>query len=164
MRNTLWVAVTAAMVAIGCGGGATGPEFGSADSQLIRQRTQDYAAAFNAKDAEKVLTFHSPEAIFMPPNAPVVRGREAIGDQYKKMFSEDATQLKMESTDIGGHGPIAYEGGTFSMNRRPADGPDTRDRGKYLFIWRKGSGDAWQIQYTIWSSDLPERMEIAPAR
>jgi hypothetical protein len=34
-----------------------------------------------------------------------------------------------------------------------------RDRGKYLFIWRNLNG-VWSIEYTIWSSDLPEMVPM----
>ena len=69
----------------------------------------------------------------------------------------------MESGNVGGHGPLAYESGSYSLNRRPASGPHTRDRGKYMFIWRNTNGQ-WQIEYTMWSSDLPEYVNIAPVK
>jgi ketosteroid isomerase-like protein len=162
MKKTLLVAIMSVLAAACSGGGSATPAFGAADAQQIRQRTQDYAAAFNSKDVDKVLSFHPGEAIFMPPNAPIVRGKETIGDFYRRLIAEGATELKMETLDVGGHGPMAYEGGTFSLNRRPSSGASTRDRGKYMFIWRKYN-NARQIQYTIWSSDLPEPVRIAPA-
>ena len=64
----------------------------------------------------------------------------------------------------GGHGTLAYESGTFSLIRKPASGPETRDRGKYMFIWRfYPAQKAWLIDYTIWSSDLPQRVTVPSA-
>ncbi|HXH07509.1 MAG TPA: nuclear transport factor 2 family protein [Vicinamibacterales bacterium] len=137
------------------------PPFGRADADRIRERAQEYEAAFNAKDVARLLTFHSPEAVFMPPNEPIRRGREAIEAYYRDLLAQGATELAIESKDIGGHGPLAYESGTYSLNRRPANGPHTRDRGKYIFIWRRTNG-GWHIVYTIWSSDLPQRITISP--
>ena len=133
------------------------PQFGQQDAARIRQRTQEYAQAFNAKDTAKLLTFYSGETVLMPPNAPTIRGRDAVGDFYKGMYSEGAEELVVESKDVGGQGTLAYESGTFSLRRRPASGPETRDRGKYMFIWRfYRAQNTWLMDYTIWSSDLPQ--------
>jgi len=136
-------------------------QFGQQDAAKIRERTQQYAEAFNSKDLQKVLSYYSSETVFMPPNAPTVRGREAVGDFYKGMYGEGAENLTLDSKDVGGHGTLAYESGTFSLNRKPASGPETRDRGKYMFIWRYYTAQkTWEMDYTIWSSDLPRRVTV----
>ena len=144
----------------GCGGSAA-PQFAVSETNVIRQRTADFAAAFNAKDVDKIVGIYSPETVFMPPNAPALRGRDSLGAFYKDLYAQGATELKMDSTTVGGHGSLAYESGSYSLNRRPPSGPHTRDRGKYMFIWRNTNGQ-WLIENTIWSSDLPERVDIAP--
>jgi ketosteroid isomerase-like protein len=139
----------------------TEAQFGQQDAARLRQRTQEYAQAFNTKDVQKVLAFYSGETVFMPPNAPTVRGREAVGDFYKGMYAEGAGELTLESKDVGGHGTLAFESGTFALTRKPASGPETRDRGKYMFIWRYYPAQkAWLMDYTIWSSDLPQRVSV----
>jgi len=159
MRTAILVATVAAL-SISCSQ-STEPQFGQQDAAKIRQRTQEYAQAFNGKDLQKVLTFYSGETVLMPPNAPTVRGREAVGDFYKALYAEGAEDLSLDSKDVGGHGTLAYESGTFSLTRRPASGPETRDRGKYMFIWRfNRAQNNWLIDYTIWSSDLPQRVTV----
>jgi ketosteroid isomerase-like protein len=145
-----------------CGGSAE-PQFSVSETNVIRQRTSDFAAAFNGKDIDKIIGFYSPETVFMPPNSPALRGRDSLGGFYKDLYAQGATELKMDSTTVGGHGPLAYESGTYSLNRRPPSGAHTRDRGKYMFIWRNINGQ-WLIENTMWSSDLPERVDIAPSK
>jgi uncharacterized protein (TIGR02246 family) len=140
--------------------GPTEPQFVQADATQIRQRTQEFEAAFNTKDAAKVATFYGGESVLMPPNAPTVRGREEIQKFYVDLYTQGATDLDMASRDVRGHGPLAYEAGTYSMNRKPQTGDALRDRGKYLFVWRH-TNSVWTIEYTIWSSDLPEMVPIA---
>ena len=150
------------MCVAGCGRSGE-PQFGVAETNVIRQRTSDFAAAFNAKDVDKIVTLYSPETVFMPPNSPTLRGKDSLGAFYKDLHAQGATELKLDSGTVGGHGPLAYESGTYSLNRRPPTGPHTRDRGKYMFIWRN-TGGQWLIEYTIWSSDLPERVDVAPIK
>lgn len=150
----------AASFAVSCGQSAE-VQFGKQESTRIRQRTQEYAQAFNAKDVDALLGFHSGETVFMPPNAPTLRGRESVGDFFKGLLGEGAGELTLESKDVGGEGELAFESGTFSMTRRPESGTMTRDRGKYMFVWRfNRPQNNWQIAYTIWSSDLPERVAL----
>ena len=157
---TLTVASIVAVAASGCAGGAAEPGFTPADATAIRQRTQDFEAAFNGKDIEKLAAFYPAESVLMPPNAPTVRGKDTIKDFYKELYGQGGTDLEMETKDVRGHGSMAYEAGGYSINRKPATGKATRDRGKYMLIWRNQNG-GWVIEYTIWSSDLPELVPIA---
>lgn len=159
MRTSLLVAAAAALT-VSCSQ-STGVQFTQQDAARIRQRSQEFVQAFNSKDLQRVLRFFSGETVFMPPNAPTMRGRDALGDFYKRMFDEGAGNLEIQSKDVGGHGTLAYESGTFSLIRKPASGPETRDRGKYMYIWRYYPAQkAWLMDYTIWSSDLPQRVTI----
>lgn len=162
MRTAVFAAAVAAL-SISCSQ-SNGPQFGQQDAAKIRQRTQEYTQAFNSRDVEKVLSFYSGETVYMPPNAPTVRGREAVADTHKAMYAEGTGDLSMESKDVGGFGRLAYENGTFSVTHKPASGPETRDRGKYMVVWRfYPAQKAWLMEYTIWSSDLPERLREVDA-
>jgi ketosteroid isomerase-like protein len=149
----------AALAAAACSGPAQ-PGFTPADATAIRQRTQEFKTAFNAKDPDKLTVFYPAEAVLMPPNAPTVRGKDSIRDFFKELYAQGGTDLNMETRDVRGQGTMAYEAGTYSLNRRPATGSATRDRGKYLIIWRQQNG-TWTIESTIWSSDLPEAVPLA---
>ncbi len=164
MRRWMLIAAIVPVLAFQAGcGGSTEPQFGVAEAKVIRQRTADFASTFNAKEVDKLIGFYASEVVFMPPNAPTLRGKDAVGNFFKDMFSHGATELKLDSTDVGGHGPLAYESGIYSLNRRPATRPYTRDRGKYMFIWRNTNAQ-WMMEYTIWSSDLPDKVDIAPVK
>ena len=84
----------------------------------------------------------------MPPNAPLLRGRDPLKSFYTDLVSK-VSDIRLEPADVAGHGPIAYESGTYSMNTGA-----TRDRGKFLFVLRNMGGN-WRFEYTSWSSDLP---------
>lgn len=140
--------------------GSSEPVFGQNEAQLLRTRSQALADAFNKKSLDDVMAFFPGDSVLMPPEAPTMRGKDAIRGFLEQMYAEGATELTMEIQDVGGHGQLAYETGVYSVNRRPEDGPHTRDRGKYMNMWRNHGGQ-WMIDYTIWSSDFPEPVEIA---
>ena len=151
MRFSLRVALIALVVGVSaCGSAERTDEFTTQDADVIRQRSQQLATGFNAKEMDVILGLYAENSVFMPPNAPVLRGREPLREFYQDLMGR-ATNLRLETEDIAGHGPLAYETGTYSLVYE--DGA-IRDRGKYVFIWRK-TNDTWRTEKTIWSSDLP---------
>jgi ketosteroid isomerase-like protein len=148
---------TALAVIVGVSGCATTKtdDFTTADVQTIRQRSQQLATSFNGKQIDAILELYADNSVFMPPNAPVLRGREPLREFYQDLIGR-ATNLRLETEDVNGHGPIAYETGLYSLVYQ--DGA-VRDRGKYVFIWRKAN-DIWRTEKTIWSSDLPPQTPV----
>jgi ketosteroid isomerase-like protein len=146
-------AVTAAVLALALGasacGGVQDDQFTMGDGDALRKVDADFVKAFNAKDLDKILTMYSDNSVFMPPNAPSLKGREPLKSFYKEMFARGAVDLRMDPADVGGHGPIGFQNGTYSLTAG-----DTRDRGKFLFVMRKMAGN-WKFEHTIWSSDFP---------
>lgn len=151
MRTAVMMSVLALSVAAAGCGGPKGQEFTKTDAAAIRQVNQDLTTAFNAKDVDKVLSLYAENSTFMPPNAPLLRGKEPLKAYYSGMFGKGAS-IEMEPEEVAGHGPIAYETGTYTL-QYPEDG--RRDRGKYVRLLRNVSG-SWRVEKTIWSSDLPK--------
>jgi ketosteroid isomerase-like protein len=141
-------------LAAACSGAPPGEEFGMKDQTSLRERTDAFVKAFNAKDVTQVLSIYAENSNFMPPNQPIIRGRDALKTFYDELFASGATNLKLEVTEVSGHGPLAYQSGTYEMDVKPASGAPTHDRGKYLFIARR-LNNAWRYEYTVWNSDLP---------
>ena len=154
MKKSLAGLITALLFTAACSG--PGPvEYTTKDAGEIRQQHDAFVIAFNAKDVSKILDLYAENSVFMPPNEPVIRGRDALKHFYEGLFTRaGATDLKMDLAEVSGHGTLAYQSGTFEMSLKPATGPAGRDRGKYLFVLRK-MGNGWRYHYTMWNSDLP---------
>ena len=153
MRTAVRLALLALTLTMGaCGGGPPAEEFTKEDGQAIRRLNDDHIAAFNGKDIDKVIGLYSDDAVFMPPNAPLLRGQDPTRDYYRRIVERGAT-LKMEPEEVNGHGPLAYESGTYEIVY--TDGEGSRDRGKYLRVLRKLNNN-WRIVKMMWSSDLPK--------
>jgi ketosteroid isomerase-like protein len=149
MRTVMKAAALALALGLGACSGPVEPAFGKADSDAIRKTTADLAANINSKNVDQILGLYAENSVFMPPNAPLLRGREPLKSFYTDLVSK-VTDIRLEPVDVAGHGPIAYESGTYTMNMGT-----TRDRGKYLFVLRN-MGGTWRFEYTSWSSDLPK--------
>ena len=164
MRKGLMVCAVLGMALslIGCGGSAPKDEFGRADAEQISKMVQEFAAAYNAKDVEKIGTYFAGNASLMPANRSTLNGVEAVKGFYKERVGiEGATNLAIEMLSVQGQGTLAYYAGTFSLDLRPEGGPERRDRGKVIWILRKLGGQ-WRFEYQIMSSDLPPAVPPEP--
>lgn len=154
MRHAVTIAALALTLGVSACAGKTEQEFSRADAEAIRKSTADLVAAFNNKEVDKVIEFYGENSELMPPNKPLLRGRDILKSYYGGEVARGA--LAMEVVEVQGHGPLAYESGTYSMTF--LDGH--RDRGKYLRVLRLMNG-AWQTEKTIWSSDLPTQPQAS---
>ena len=151
MRTAVSIVVLALTISVGACGGPQDQGFTAADAAAIRKASADLTAAFNAKDVDKILTLYADNSVFMPPNAPLIRGRESLKGFFTNL-TRTASNLRMDPVEVAGHGPIAYQSGPYSLTNG-----GTPDRGKFLFVMRNMMG-TWRFEYTMWSSDLPPRV------
>ncbi len=155
MKNFLLCVLGAvSLAAAGCSTAKPGDEFTMKDQASIRERNEAFVKAFNAKDVGQVLGIYAENSVFMPPNQPVIRGKDALKTFYDDLLQAGATDLRLNVGEVSGHGPLAYQSGTYEMEMKPAKGAATHDRGKFLFVLRR-MGDTWRYEYTMWNSDLP---------
>jgi ketosteroid isomerase-like protein len=148
---SIFAALVLAVSVSACATAATQQEdFTRTDADAIRKASIDLAAAFNEKQIDTVLEFYAENSVFMPPNAPQLRGRDPLKSFFGELLAKGAANLRLEPEEVAGHGPIAYEYGTYSVDL----GANRRDRGKYVRLLRNTAG-TWRVEKTIWSSDLP---------
>jgi uncharacterized protein (TIGR02246 family) len=110
----------------------------------------EWAAAFNAKDAAKIASLYSEDAVLMPPNLPTVNGRANIEAHWKKEIQQGATNVQLKPIASALSGSQAFEVGISTMT---LPGGQT-DRGKYLAVLKR-VGNEWKIAYDIYNSDGP---------
>jgi ketosteroid isomerase-like protein len=127
----------------------------SADEAAIRAATTTWVNAYNAGDAAAMGANYAEDAVLLPPNAPAVSGRAAIGEYLgTDSAGTRAAGLKF---NIPGDGPVgvssdlAYESGSFSVT--DAAGA-TVATGKYIGVFNKIDGK-WLLVRDTWNTDAP---------
>ncbi|HWN86274.1 MAG TPA: nuclear transport factor 2 family protein [Vicinamibacterales bacterium] len=154
MRMTCKAVCLVALFTAGCSSSA-GPTFDSADQDRIKAVIQQLTEAFNAKDAAKAAALYTSEAVVMPPNKTLMRGRNFVEQYYTARFGEGATNLELQPNEIKGSGTLAVAMGDYRLVLAPPSGPSRRDRGKFVWIFRELNG-TWMIDGIIFSSDFSE--------
>lgn len=127
--------------------------FDQADRTAIDTFIQDFVTSYNAKDSQKVAQAFTDNGAVMPPNASTVRGTVNVQIYYDKRFTQGATDLKLETTDVIGDGGLAVASGNYWLNMAPAGAEARRDRGKFIFVMREGN-NRWGLERLMFSSDF----------
>jgi ketosteroid isomerase-like protein len=117
----------------------------------IESANRKFVAAFNKTDAPAVAATYSPDAYAFPPNAPLVKGREALQSMWQGVMNSGITSIAIATAEVESAGDIAYESGTYELKTK--DGK-VADKGKYCVVWKKVSGH-WMLHRDIWSTDMP---------
>lgn len=106
---------------------------------------------------DTVLADYTDDAISLPSNEPMVRGKAALKEMVKKMNSMGLTWKKVEFTtmDVHSSGTLAYEIGTYAMALEKAEGGEWSDEGKYLTIYERGADGKWRIKVETYNTNRP---------
>jgi uncharacterized protein (TIGR02246 family) len=127
---------------------------GDIDS-AIKAVADQYVKATLAGDAKTIASLYTEDAVEMPPNEPMIKGRAAIEQHYEKLFKMgkiSAFTLTHLSTQSSGN--IGYDVGTYNQHMMPAGGSERTETGKYTVVLRRSGGE-WKVAYAIYNSDSP---------
>lgn len=124
-------------------------------AQHIHKQNEKFVAAFNRGDAEAANFIYTEDAVFMPPNAPAIRGREALLAANVADFKGPKRTLSITSVQISKHGDIAYEIGSWAIKIEPEGAETIHDNGDFLVIWKRQKSGDWLIHVDIINSNNP---------
>ena len=116
----------------------------ASDAQTIRNLGNDWQRAIAARDVDKIVALHAPDAISMSSNSPAATGSTAIRASYAGLVNLPGLSLAWVPTRIDVVSPtVANEYGTYTL---AFDGPQGRvnDRGNYATVWHKIDGQ-WRV-------------------
>jgi uncharacterized protein (TIGR02246 family) len=162
MRKPQGAFVLVVLVCVVCAYPSAGAQSPAAAAE-IAQVSDAYVKASLAADAKAIAALYTEDAVEMPPNHPMVKGRTAIEQYYTKQFGGTAKlqSFALAHTESNASGDIGYDVGTYRQTITDGQHPMT-DSGKYMVVLKRAGG-AWKVAYAIYNSDLPPAAMPAPA-
>ncbi|MGC2461862.1 MAG: nuclear transport factor 2 family protein [Steroidobacteraceae bacterium] len=144
---------TMGLIAIAASASAPTASDTAADEAALRAADQTFMRAYWKGALETVVALYAEDAVFLPANAPEVKGRDAI----RKYYATDMAGLKpgeagmiLESTQ-GVSGNLGWSSG---RAKDTAANGATTGTWKFLSVSRKVNGK-WLYIRDIWNSDGP---------
>jgi uncharacterized protein (TIGR02246 family) len=110
------------------------------------------------------LADYTDDAVSMPNNGPMLKGKPAIRQYYEAMMSMGMkfTQVDFVTSDVQVGGTYAYQLGTYTMTI-DMGGMMINDRGKFLTVYERGADGRWRVKVETWNTDTMPPMPGAGA-
>lgn len=125
----------------------------SATLEELGQMNRDFAKALIAKDAEAAANLYDENASLLPPNEPIVKGRENIKAYWQGAIDAGIVDASVKTIDAKNDGDLAYEIGTFELKFKGENDSIVIDSGKYTEILKRNSEGKWISLYGMWSNN-----------
>lgn len=120
-----------------------------ADKTAILEVRQVHLDASLAHDIDTLVETFSEDGVEMPPETPAVIGREAYRAHCAALLQHVGDfSWSFDIAELVVIGDWAFERGTFDFTM----GDGSKDRGKYLWIYQRGTDGQWRFARTIYNS------------
>jgi len=120
-------------------------------SDEIMAANESFMAALQTGDVEDIVSHYTDNARVMPPNMPLIEGKENIRGMWEATLSMGGMDLKVKTLTAEAFKKTAIEEGAYKVHA-----PDGQvvDDGKYIVIWKKVDG-RWLLHQDIFNSNRP---------
>jgi len=127
--------------------------FADEDVAAMKKMLVEEETLLLAGDWEGFSQLYTEDVVLMPPNAPTVRGREALLQMFAGFT---ITEFSSSIVEVDGYGDIAFGRGIFSwtFNVEGSKEPIS-DSGKWAGVWKKQPDGKRLVPVNIWDSDIP---------
>ncbi len=128
----------------------TQPQAETAIRRLCRERSERIG---RREFDEMVEAFYDEDAVLLPSGAATVHGLDAVRDFWRRTPAEGLVSLTLDTLRVEASGGLAYEIGSFSRTLRRRHGAPFQEHGKYLVVYRLGSGSEYRAIAEMFNSD-----------
>jgi uncharacterized protein (TIGR02246 family) len=129
------------------------PGYGQERSPVLDKLLAGFVTAFNAKDMTALAALYAEDAVWLRPNAPLIKGRSALEAAFKKQFTGPAV-LKLNPTESAIAGNYGFSVGTYTVTIPESGGGSMTFAAKYLTVFERVGND-WKIAYDMQNVDQP---------
>ena len=124
------------------------------DLEAIEALIGELLEGINSGDAAAAADHWSEDGAFLPPNSPMVEGRENIQTFLQGMIDMGLTELKAETVKLEVMGDMAYRIGRYNLTIQPEGSESITDKGKFVQVFSREYG-TWELSVSIFNTDMP---------
>src|SRR5436190_13040538 len=110
--------------------------------------------AKEGRDADKIVSYWSDDAVVLAPGQPPVKGKDALRKMVNDSKNIPGFSITWKSTDIhfSPDGEMAYMAGENLMTMNDSTGGKMSIPGRGYTIWRKEPDGNWKCVVDIWNN------------
>lgn len=126
------------------------------DREAIRRLGEEWGAAVEAKDLDRLLNLVTDDVVFMPHGAPSIVGKQALRETYLALFARYSIKQTFAPEEIEIGRDWAFARGSDLITLVPLDGsPPAVIRARGISILRRDKDGAWKFARGISNMDQP---------
>jgi uncharacterized protein (TIGR02246 family) len=119
--------------------------------QAIEEVNAAFSKAYNQGDAAGCAAVFTEDAIILPPNQPMFRGKKALTDFIQMRIDRTSGgTYSNKIVEFGVEGDLAYQVATSAVI-----GAKTSEQGKFVNILRRQPDGSWKIIVAMPNSNQP---------
>ncbi len=128
------------------------------DIEAIREQQEEFPLAHKYHDGAKLAEFYTEDAMLIPPDEPIIKGKQAIAEWYERQFKKaqpiENPTVTIEEIEVFGN--LAFNRGNFILKfeGETADKPVILNL-RFITIWRKQPDGSWRFYRDIWNTNAP---------
>jgi ketosteroid isomerase-like protein len=125
--------------------------------KAIKAANRKFGEGIRRGDSSAVGSLYTEDAILMPPNNYMIRGRSGTEGYWGAAIRMGVRDAVLKTVELYQVGNEVHEVGCYSLKIHPERKKEFEDRGKYIVIWKQDEEGTWKLHRDIWNSSLPAR-------
>jgi ketosteroid isomerase-like protein len=109
-------------------------------------------------DVNEEMSYIAEDAVLVPPNGPLIEGKEVFEALIKNMKKTEWDMGKpgrgVKTLEISASGDLAYDIGKYDIVNKTPEGP-VRSKGYFVTLYKKIEGQ-WKFMGQIWNNIEPK--------
>ena len=120
----------------------------------IAATNRAFEEAVRKGDVDRLAYLYTTDAMALPPDGPIVKGRDAIKDLWAGVLRDMALRdVQLQTLDLEVSGDTACEVGEARLTLEPPSSERTTVTVKYVVAWKKAAG-RWLLHRDIWNAKV----------
>ena len=129
----------------------------NAEKNHLMELSREWSEIVNSGDIDAIVSHWDEEAIMLPPDSPMIEGRDAI-----RAYVESSSEIPgfritwvPERAFISNSGDMAYMIERNKVTFNDQNGEPVTVRGKVVTVWRRNNEGKWKNVIDMWNSVTP---------
>ena len=125
--------------------------------KAIRAANRKFGEGIRKGDPAAVGALYTEDAILMPPNNEMIRGRQGTEGFWGAAIKMGVRDAVLKTVELNQVGDEVHEVGNYALKIQPEGKKPFEDKGKYVVIWKQDPKGTWKLHRDIWNSSLPPK-------
>jgi uncharacterized protein (TIGR02246 family) len=119
-----------------------------------------FGEGFRRGDAAAVAALYTDDAVLLPPNSEIVRGRQGIEKYWRKAIQNGLKDVVMTTIELSVSGDAFHVIGDYTAKISDKGQKLHEEKGKYIIIGKRTAA-GWKVHRDIWNSSMPPRRQTS---